>query len=100
MIFIVSVYFQGKKYFEKLTINQFKKANKTSSWSIKNKEQLFLLSRFPVFRGIQGSIIDEKNYAIPNYSGCLGSYGFLYKPGDFAFVSATKLDSYVGQKII
>lgn len=101
LIFIASVFFRGKKYFEKLTINQFKKDSyreKKSRWDMKNKEQLFLLSRFPIFRGIKGSLIKERDYALPNYSGSLGSYGLLFKPGDFAFVSATKLDSFLGQR--
>lgn len=102
LVFIVSVIFNGQKYFEKFTINQFKKDKKSSgrsiSWSIANKEQLYLLSRFPVFRGVKGSLIPAKNYNLPNYSGALGSYGLLYRPGDFAFVSSTKLDSFLGKR--
>jgi len=98
LIFIVSVWFRGKRYFEKLTINQFKKDSikePNSSWKI-DDPQLFLLSRFPIFRGINGSMIKEVDYALANYSGCLGSYGLLFKPGDFAFVSASQLNCYLG----
>jgi hypothetical protein len=98
LVFIVSMWFRGKKYFEKFTINQFKKDSKnsrTSSWKI-DDGQLFLLSRFPTFRGITGSLVKETDYSLPAYSGCLGSYGLLFKPGDFAFVSAAQLSSYLG----
>jgi hypothetical protein len=100
LIFISSIVFNGRKYFEKMTINQFKKdisKRQHISWSISNKKQLYLLSRFPTFRGVKG-IIPKKNYDLPNYSGCLGSYGLLYKPGDFAFVSATRLDPFMSFK--
>jgi len=100
LIFIISIIYNKKKYFEKFTINQFKKDKRKSrsiSWSIRNKKQLYLLSRFPTFRGVRG-IIPKKNYSLPNYSGCLGSYGLLHRPGDFAFVSATRLDSFIGDK--
>ncbi len=101
LIFIISIIFKGQKYFEKITINQFKidrNNNSRISWDISNKEQLYLLSRFPTFTGVSGSLIPLREYTLPNYSGCLGSYGLLYKPGDFAFVSATELDSYIGDK--
>ena len=100
LIFIVSVVLNGQKYFEKFTLNQFKKEKRSSRvvWSLSNKEQLYLLSRFPSFRGVKGSLIPMKNYNLSNYSGCLGSYGLLHKPGDFAFVSATRLDSFIGDK--
>lgn len=98
LIFILSVVYNGTKYLEKLTINQFKKDKRKSrsiSWNISNKKQLYLLSRFPTFRGVRG-LIPKKEYDLPNYSGCLGSYGLIHKPGDFAFVSATRLDSFMG----
>ena len=103
IVFIVSVIFNGLKYFEKFTINQFKKAKRTRrtiSWDV-DKEQLYLLSGFPEFKGVTGSLVPQKYFNLPNYSGCLGSYSFLYEPGDFAFVSATLLDLYLinGMKI-
>jgi len=97
IIFIISIIFNGQKYFEKFTINQFKKdvqRKRAVSWNIK-EEQLYLLSRFPTFRGVTGSIVPQKNFNLPNYSGCLGSYGLLYGPGDFAFISGTRLGSYL-----
>ena len=101
LIFIISVIFNGEKYFEKFTINQFKKdktRSKNVSWNISNKEQLYLLSRFPTFKGVDNSIIPTSEYNLLNYSGCLGSYGLLYRPGDFSFVSATELDCFIGDK--
>jgi hypothetical protein len=99
IIFIVSIIFNGQKYFEKFTISQFKKNsqnNRSISWNMENKEQLYLLSMFPKFRGVAGSIVPQKDFNLPNYSGCLGSYSLLYAPGDFAFVSGTRLASYLG----
>ncbi|MBI2936960.1 MAG: hypothetical protein HYY22_02005 [Thaumarchaeota archaeon] len=96
VIFIISVVLDGKKCFEKFTITQFKNAKSTNNikWSGIDQKQLYLLSRFPCFRGKKG-IIPKKDCFLPNYSGCLGSYGFLYNKGDFAFVSATSLDSFL-----
>lgn len=106
LIFIVSLIFNGRKYFEKFTINQVKrdspKSGKEVYWNVRSnissKEQLYLLSRFPTFRGTGSSIIPMTEYALPNYSGCLGSYGLLCKPGDFIFISATELDSLIGRR--
>lgn len=102
LVFIISIVFNRKKYLERLTINQFKRAPqrkrakpKATSWSISNRKQLYLLSRFPVFTGVKG-LIPRENFSLTNHSGCLGSYGLLHEPGDFAFVSATRLDSYLG----
>jgi hypothetical protein len=100
LIFISTVVFERKKYFEKMTINQFKidsKRKRAIYWTINNKKQLYLLSRFPTFRPVRG-IIPRKEYNLPNQSGCLGSYGLLYRPGDFAFISATRLDSLIGSQ--
>lgn len=97
LILIISVVFDGRKYFEKFTINQFKKDEKnikSISWHIDNRKQLYLLSRFPTFKGVKG-LIPKRDFSLPNYSACLGSYGLLYNPGDFAFVSATELDSFI-----
>jgi len=100
IIFILSVVYNGKKYFEKLTINQVKKS-KGVSWSFGNtgntgnKEQLYLLSRFPTFRGVKSSLIPQKHYNLPNFSGCLGTHGLLYPPGDFATISSKKLEDFL-----
>jgi len=95
LIFILSVIYNRKKYFEKFTISQFKKANDKLRWDLGNKQQLYLLSRFPTFQGISGSIVPMREFNLPNYSGCLGSYNLLYKPGDFIFVSAAQLESFI-----
>ena len=39
-----------------------------------------------------------QEYILPNLSGCLGSYGLIFRPGDFVLVSAIDLDSLVGVK--
>lgn len=101
LVFTISVVLNGRKYFEKITLNQFKKdktKHRSISWSLDNRAQLYLLSRFPSFKGIRGSLIPSIKHNLPNYSGCLGSYGLLYRLGDFAFVSGTKLGSFIGDK--
>jgi len=65
LIFILSVIYNGRKYFEKCTISQFKKDDDKLRWNLSNKEQIYLLSRFPSFRGI-GSIIPMKEFNLPN----------------------------------
>src|SRR3989338_2504737 len=98
LIFILSVIYNGRKYFEKFTISQFKKDDDKLRWDLSNKEQIYLLSRFPSFRGIRGSIIPMREFNLPNYSGCLGSFNLLFRPGDFVFVSAPQLESSVGNR--
>lgn len=98
LIFILSIIYNGKKYFEKFTISQFKKDNNKSIWDLSNKEQIYLLSRFPPFHGIRGSIVPMKEFYLPNYSGCLGSFNLLFRPGDFVFVSAPQLEFLLGNK--
>ena len=100
IIFILSVVYNGKKYFEKMTITQVKKSNK-ANWNLSSnsaKEQLYLLSKFPKFRGVSNSLIPRKEYNLPNYSGCLGTHGLLYYPGDFALVSSNMLDIILRNK--
>jgi hypothetical protein len=87
LIFIISLVLNRQIYFEKLTVNQFKRdktGQKSIAWEIDHK-QLYLLSRFPKFRVVKG-LIPKKEFSLPNYSGCLGSFGLLYRPGDFVFV--------------
>lgn len=98
LIFIISVVYKGRKYFEKFTISQFKKDNARLSWTLSKKEQLYLLSRFPSFRGIKGSLVPMKEHNLPNYSGCLGAYNLLYRPGDFSFIGARRLEAYMGNR--
>jgi hypothetical protein len=97
LIFIISIIYNNRKYFEKFTITQFKKFKENLRWDLNkkdkngkypDKEQLYLLARFPTFKGVKGSIIPMKEYNLTNCSSCLGSYGLLYNPGDFAFASA------------
>jgi hypothetical protein len=98
LIFILSVIYNGRKYFEKFTISQFKKDDDRLRWNLSNKEQIYLLSRFPSFRGIRGSIIPMREFNLPNHSGCLGSFNLLFRPGDFVFVSASRLESFIGNR--
>ncbi|MFW6122280.1 MAG: hypothetical protein ACOC80_15465, partial [Petrotogales bacterium] len=107
LIFIISIIYNNKKYFEKFTITQFKRSSKKPTWYFNKKdknakypekEQLFLLSRFPTFKGTQGSIIPMKRYDIPNYFSCLGSHGLLYRPGDFTFASSILLEILLGDR--
>jgi len=100
IIFILSIVYNNRKFFEKMTITQIKKS-KNVSWNFNGnsaKEQLYLLSRFPTFRGTNSSIIPMKDYNLPNYSGCLGSHGLLYYLGDFAFISSKQLDAILSGK--
>jgi len=95
IIFILSVVYNGEKFFEKMTINQIKKS-KNVSWNFSSesaKEQLYLLSRFPTFQGVKGSLIPMKKYDLPNYSDCLGTHGLLYSTGDFALISSKQLEA-------
>lgn len=106
LVFILSIAHNGKKYFEKYTISQSKKDKKNQSnkdkknqvWDLGNKEQLYLLSRFPSFRSTRNSLVPIGDYNLPNFSGCLGSYNFLFDPGDFIYVAAPILDSYLANK--
>lgn len=100
IVFIISVAHNGKKHFEKITINQLKRDRSTAKsvvWDITNKKQLYLLSRFPPFEGVKG-LVPKRTHYFPNFSGCLGSYGLLHKPGDFAFASATRFDCFMGDR--
>jgi len=101
LLFVMTVVLGGERSFEKLTINQFKRDGRSRrgvSWAIRNRAQLYLLSRFPRFRGVRGSIVPAREYALPNYSGCLGSYGLLYRPGEFTFVSGTEVDAILAHR--
>jgi len=39
-----------------------------------------------------------KEFNLPNYSGCLGSFNLLFRPGDFVFVSAPRLECSMGNR--
>lgn len=70
--------------FERVTINQVKKGDAPRI----DAKQLFLLSRFPVFR--LPKRWGGKVYALPNYSHCLGSHSLL--SNEFTFISSVLLD--------
>ena len=70
--------------------------NKAKSWGVK-KEQLFLLSRFPKFSGVVGSIIPQQDFNINDTSKTLGSYGLMTKE-NFQFISAFNLQTLIGNK--
>jgi hypothetical protein len=97
LIFISSLVFNGEKQFERLSICQFKKdSRRDENWDLSNSEQLYLLSRFPTFLGVAGSLIPPRDINLTDTSGGLGSYGLLFSPGDFAFVGAPRLSSFIG----
>lgn len=96
MIFINKLLFNNRKYFERYTITQFKKAKKKNkiitSWEIE-PEQLYLLNNFPEFKFYNKNIA-TKSYYLPNCSKCQGSYGLLPKNNadEFIFIAAPLLD--------
>lgn len=107
IIFILSVVYNRIKFFEKMTINQVKKVSinrvkrsKKVSWYFDSdaREQLYLLSRFPTFEGARNSLIPMKKYSLPDYSGCLGTHGLLYYPGDFALITSRQLEMILSGK--
>ena len=97
IIFISSLYRNGVKAFEKISFNQVKKGQiKFTLTAPSGTEQLYLLSRFPEFRGHCG-LIPKKYYSLVDNTKTLGSYGLIYAPGDFAFISAKILADKIGQ---
>ena len=95
LILLIDYKYNNRRVFNKITINQVKKAKKGKtlfSWVI-DKKQLFLLSRFPSFHGIKGSIIPNKNYNLIDKTKTLGTYFLLHSPGDLIYTSAKNLDS-------
>jgi hypothetical protein len=98
LLLVASVVHGGQKFFERCTFVQLKKSHdqlETSRWDVESK-QLYLLSRFPTFAGYKGSLVTRGPHAVANSSGSLGSFGFLYAPGDFAFVSARRFAANFG----
>jgi hypothetical protein len=88
---------RGTPIFQKLTIVQAKRdSKKPYSWGI-DREQLFFLSNWPEFQGVTG-IFPKRELAIPDYSGCLGSYYLYREPGDFVFISAKELEKSLGSR--
>jgi hypothetical protein len=88
---------RGTPLLQKLTIIQAKRdTRKACTWGI-DKEQLFFLSNWPQFNGIRG-IFPKRTLAIPDHSGCLGSYYLYREPGDFVFISARELEFLIGSQ--
>jgi len=88
---------RGAPLLQKLTIIQAKRdTKKACTWGI-DKEQLFFLSNWPQFSGIKG-IFPKRSLAIPDHSGCLGSYYLYREPGDFVFISARELELVLGSQ--
>lgn len=98
LIFILSVIYNREKYFEKFTISQSKKDNNKLKWDLRNKKQIYLLSHFPSFKGVKGSMIPQETFILHNYYGCLGSFNLLFRPGDFIFISAPLLEMFIGNR--
>lgn len=97
IIFISSLFRNEDKVFEKISFNQVKKGQtKFILTAPSGIEQLYLLSRFPEFKGYCG-LIPKKYYSLVDNTNTLGSYGLLYSPGDFAFISAKVLADKIGQ---
>ncbi|MEM4445380.1 MAG: hypothetical protein QXJ21_08540 [Thermofilum sp.] len=100
IIFILSVIYNKKKYFEKMTITQVKNSKEnryTISWNLSKKYQLYLLSRFPPFRGAGNSIFPAEEFYLANHSKCLGSYVLLLHPiEDLIFISSSLLEIILG----
>jgi len=101
LMFIISITGNGKKYFEKVSLVQFKnykKQKRTVKWDLSgdsSQEQLYLLSKFPTFKPRSESLFPPVEYNLTDSSRTLGTYGFLYEPGDFFLVSAKGLDEYM-----
>jgi hypothetical protein len=93
LIFILSVIYKDKKYFEKLTISQFKKEYRCR-WNF-NEKQIYLLSHFPAFRGKKGYVPKDKWFHLCNNSGCLGSFNLLFEPDGFVYMSAEMLEQFL-----
>ncbi|MEM3490169.1 MAG: hypothetical protein QXO75_11025 [Nitrososphaerota archaeon] len=99
LIYIFSIIYNNRKFFEKLSFSQFKRGNNLDEWDLRNKGQLYLLTRFPAFKGAgQSSIIPPNENSLPNYSGSLGTYGLLYKPGDYIHINAQLLDTILSDR--
>ena len=100
IVFVLSVVHNGRKYFEKMTLNQVKK-DKGGVWNLSSKsskEQLYLLTRFPTFKWATNSLIPPKEYELSDHSGCLGTYGLLYAPGDFGAIGSKGLETILSTK--
>ncbi len=99
IVFISTLAWKRKIAMRRITFNQVKKdrESRKAYWKI-SSDQLYLLTKFPSFTGIKGSILSGKTFNLISKTGCLGSYGFLTYPNDFGFLSAPILDLILSGK--
>lgn len=93
IVFISTLAWKRKIAVQRITFNQVKKDSESRKayWEIPS-DQLYLLTNFPSFTGVKGSIFAGKTFNLISKTGCLGSYGFLTYPNDFGFLSSPILD--------
>ena len=94
LLMIVTVVDDQVKVFEKATFVQMKRAESADSpskWEI-DREQLYFLSRLPVFDKAIGSVPNAApgKHLLTSFSNNLGLYGLLYPKGGY-YVSAPKI---------
>lgn len=98
IVFISTLAWKRKIVMRRITFNQVKKDRESRAyWEIPS-DQLYLLTKFPSFTGIKGSIFSGKTFNLISKTGCLGSYGFLTYPNDFGFLSSPILDLILSGK--
>jgi len=99
IVFISTLAWKRKIAMQRITFNQVKKdrESRKAYWEIPS-DQLYLLTKFPSFTGIKGSIYSGKTFNLISKTGCLGSYGFLTYPNDFGFLSSSILDLILSGK--
>ncbi len=93
IVLISTLAWKRKIAMQRITFNQVKKdrESKKAYWEIPS-DQLYLLTKFPSFTGVKGSLFAGKTFNMISKTGCLGSYGFLTYPNDFGFLSSPILD--------
>lgn len=97
LILVTTLIDDNEMLFQKFTIVQAKKDQKSYvRWNL-DKEQLFLLSNFPTFSGVCG-IVPRKKFNLENISRCLGSFGLFHKPGEIIFLSAPLLEQILSER--
>ena len=100
IIYIATLVFEGTRQLEVVTFNQVKKS-KSARWYFGggDREQLYLLAHFPHFtRKNKNGAFPPGSYSFQNTSGCLGTHGLLYYPGDMFVVSSRILNTLVASK--
>jgi hypothetical protein len=100
LLLVASVIFRGKKEFERCSFVQFKRSRKEfdlATWNLDASQQ-YLLTRFPVFSGFGHSLVPPGPHAVANTSGALGSFAFLFSPGDFAFLGGRRCTAFFGDE--